>query len=179
LLLVSIWVLSVFDLVFTLVARAMEDLIELNPIASWVMTQHGDLAVIAYKFSLMTLGTVILWVYRKRRRAEHAAWMMLLVHVLLSFRWHTYYHRDFAFDFVVVPPAPCLPHPDVAGGSLDPLLSDEQTDASGHPPRDVAEAEPVSVSSQSIAPTTPAAPGPRCQTRMADARSEAGGVGRR
>lgn len=168
-----------FDLVFTLVARAIEDLVELNPLASWVMTHHGDLAVIAYKLSLMTLGTVILWAYRRRRRAEHAAWMMLIVHVLLSFRWHTYYHRDFAPDFMVVPPPPYLPHPDVAGGSVDPSLNDGQTDAPGPIPRGVREAESVSVSSRTTAPTTQAAPEPRCQTRMADARSEAGGVGRR
>jgi hypothetical protein len=99
LLLAGVWLLSAFDLGFTLVARSLGMLVELNPIAAWLMGGHGNLAVIVYKVVLMTIGTVILWRFREKQRAESAAWLMLMVHVALSMRWYAYYHNE-------VPPDP-------------------------------------------------------------------------
>jgi len=92
--LAGMWLLSAFDLGFTLVARALGMLVELNPIAAWLMGGHGDLAVIAYKLILMSIGTGILWAVRHRQRAESAAWLMLMVYVVLSVRWYAYYHSE-------------------------------------------------------------------------------------
>ncbi len=94
LLLASIWLISAFDLGFTLVARALGLLVELNPIADWLMWNHGDLAVTAYKVALLGTGTIILWWYRRRRSAETAAWLILVVHVFLSVHWYAYYHSE-------------------------------------------------------------------------------------
>ena len=94
LLLFSTWMLSAFDLVLTLAARALGVLDELNPVASWLIYHHGDQAVVVYKVVLMSIGTVILWACRRRKMAESASWLMLIVYVALSFRWYVYYHAE-------------------------------------------------------------------------------------
>ena len=140
LLLASIWLISAFDLGFTLVARALGMLVELNPIADWLMWHHGDLAVTAYKVALLGTGTVILWWYRRHRSAETAAWLILVVHVFLSVHWYAYYHSEDASN--------CYPD------ALFPTFA-----------------------FRTIAPATPAVPGPLDQTRTDDARSEAADAG--
>ena len=94
LLLFGTWMLSAFDLVLTLAARTIGVLDELNPVASWLICNHGDQAVVVYKIVLMSIGTVILWACRRKRRAESASWLMLIVYVALSFRWYVYYHAE-------------------------------------------------------------------------------------
>lgn len=93
--------LSVFDLGFTLAARALGVLIELNPVADWLMLRHGDLAVIAYKMVLMGLGTVILWACHRNKSSEVAAWFLVVIYALLAVRWYSYYHREDTSDAVI------------------------------------------------------------------------------
>jgi len=93
LLLAGAWVLSGFDLGFTLVARAMGLLEELNPVAGWFMHNGGDSAVIVYKLVLMGVGTAILWRFRRSVQAEVSAWIIVGAYVALSFRWDTYYRE--------------------------------------------------------------------------------------
>ncbi len=94
LLLTAIWLLSVFDLTFTLAAYAMNVLIELNPIADWLLERYGSAAVVCYKVGLMGMGTIILWTYRGQHCSESAAWLTLMVYVVLSVRWYAYYHGE-------------------------------------------------------------------------------------
>ncbi len=101
LLLFGTWLLSVFDLAFTLAARSMNVLIEMNPIAGWVLEHHGDWAVVVYKVTLMAAGTAILVVYRQRKCAESAAWFLILVYSLLSVHWYSYYHGEDASEAVI------------------------------------------------------------------------------
>jgi hypothetical protein len=89
-----VWLLSVFDLGFTLVARALGVLIELNPLANWLMSEHGDVAVILYKLGLMGTGTIMLWACHSAKLTESAAWFLLIVYALLSVRWYSYYHGE-------------------------------------------------------------------------------------
>lgn len=101
LLLVGTWLLSVFDLAFTLAAKSMGVLIELNPLAGWLFENHGDWAVVLFKVALMATGTAILIVYRRRKCAESAAWFLIVVHALLSVHWYAYYHGDDASEAVI------------------------------------------------------------------------------
>jgi hypothetical protein len=122
-LLAGAWLLSGFDLGFTLVARSMGSLRELNPVAAYLMGVHGDPGVVIYKVLLMVAGTLILWRYRHRPQAELSSCLVLLVYAALSVRWHAYY-RDpelsepilealpiIASSLSTVPGTPAVPGP--------------------------------------------------------------------
>jgi len=91
LMLAAAWILSGFDLGFTIVARSMGILHELNPLASYFLGVHGERGIVVYKLALMVLGTAILWHYRRKPQAELSTCLVMLVYVILATRWYVYY----------------------------------------------------------------------------------------
>ncbi len=93
-LLAVIWVLSGFDLGFTLVARSLGMLDELNPVAAFLIDLHSDRAMVVYKLLLMAAGTILLWRYRHHSAAEWSTWLVALAYVALALRWQAWYYDD-------------------------------------------------------------------------------------
>lgn len=98
----AVWVLAVFDLGFTLMEAGTADFVELNPIAAGLLSGPPNM-VMAFKFSLLTLGTFILLMVRRHFVAELGCWFLLATKTYVALRWLSYYS--------------CL-----VGGYSDPLI---------------------------------------------------------
>jgi hypothetical protein len=89
-LLAVLWVLSLADLFFTLWAHSFTAFYELNPIARVLLEGDMIAALVAFKLALTITGTVIFWRLRAHRQAEAAVWALVMVYVMLTFRWSSY-----------------------------------------------------------------------------------------
>lgn len=85
-LLLGAWIINLFDLGLTLVAEQQNLLVEMNPFAARVLP-HGPVAVIVYKFVMLTIGTAALWYCRSHWATEPAVWVYVGLCVGLSFWW--------------------------------------------------------------------------------------------
>ena len=89
LILVLIWMVSIFDLAFTLTGVDIGFFVELNPVARAFMSTSAGLT--AFKLALVGLATAILFVLRRRLVTEVACWGLFIVHTALAFTWWEYY----------------------------------------------------------------------------------------
>ncbi len=90
LLLVATFLMGVADLALTLTYVTSMGMVELNPLARFIM-EHGSVQAVAlFKFGAMTINGGILYIFRQRRIAEVAAWICFLVMVALSLKWSMY-----------------------------------------------------------------------------------------
>lgn len=103
LLLLAVWWLNVFDLGFTLHQARSEHFVEKNPLAARLL-DAPPAALFVYKFSLLTVGTVILVILRRHAVAELACWFLLAAYFYVAVRWFVYYERlaDFHADELVI-----------------------------------------------------------------------------
>lgn len=85
-----LWILSLADLVFTLWAHFFTPFHEVNPIARALLSQGMISSLVLLKLILTAVGATIFWRLRHSPRAELALWGMVLVYVLLTFRWSDY-----------------------------------------------------------------------------------------
>ncbi|MBK9119156.1 MAG: hypothetical protein IPM18_06080 [Phycisphaerales bacterium] len=90
LLLSAIWVISIFDLAFTLNEYGTEKFVELNPVADRVLAGPVH-HVMLYKFGLLGVGTLILLALRRHTVAELACWFLFTFKVYVGVRWFAYY----------------------------------------------------------------------------------------
>lgn len=88
--LLSVWVLNVFDLCFTLRESQYQHFIELNPIAAHLLG-GPDHWVIIYKLALLLVGSTILLALRQHSVAELASWFLMAVSVYVGTRWYVYF----------------------------------------------------------------------------------------
>jgi hypothetical protein len=85
-----VWVISVFDLGFTLLESNSGYFVELNPVAERLLS--GPVYTLAaFKFGLTGLGTIILLCLRRHSTAEWACWFLLAVKVYVAIRWFAYF----------------------------------------------------------------------------------------
>jgi hypothetical protein len=91
LLLAGAWLVNLFDLGFTLLARQQGLMTELNPLADHFLNR-GARAVILYKLVLLTAGSAVLWWQRRRLLSEAALWGYAVLCMGLALHWHTLYH---------------------------------------------------------------------------------------
>ena len=97
LLLLGVWVLSAFDLGFTLHQARKHHFVEMNPLAARLL--HGSpLTLVAYKFALLGAGTLILFCVRRHAVAELACWFLLAACFYVGVRWYVYYEGALALD---------------------------------------------------------------------------------
>lgn len=108
-LLTAAWLVNVFDLFFTQMAYNQSMLVEMNPVAAMILP-YGPLVTALYKFTLLIVGTSILWWYRRHGLAEAAAWAYALVCVFLCFWWHR-------FNVEIIPVWTCLSSETVLSGT--------------------------------------------------------------
>lgn len=88
--LAAVWVISVFDLGYTLAEHGESDFVELNPLAAHLLRGPAH-NVMAYKFGLLGLATAILVGLRRYAVAELACWFLLAVKVYVALRWLSYF----------------------------------------------------------------------------------------
>jgi hypothetical protein len=84
--LIGLWLVNAFDLIMTVLAHQHRLLDESNPIAARILP-FGPTMLMAYKIALVTIGTVGLYVYRRRFVAEFASATLLFIYVFVSLRW--------------------------------------------------------------------------------------------
>ncbi len=90
LLLALVWIVTVCDLLLTLLARQIGGFHEANPLAREFVHDPGALA--AYKFLLAGPATIVLLVFRRRLLTEVACWLLAAVYTALALLWLAYYH---------------------------------------------------------------------------------------
>lgn len=90
LLLLGVWVLSTFDLGFTLHQAKAHCFVELNPLAARLL-HAPPYALVLYKFVLLAPGTLILICVRRHAVAELGCWLLLAAYFYVAVRWFTYY----------------------------------------------------------------------------------------
>ncbi|HET6427657.1 MAG TPA: DUF5658 family protein [Phycisphaerae bacterium] len=89
LILIFVWIVNLFDLVFTLIACELGGFRELNPLVHEVL--HKSEQLILYKVSTVFAATLIIWAFRRRRITEIACWGLSVVYTVLAFLWTSYY----------------------------------------------------------------------------------------
>jgi len=89
LILIVLWIISIFDLVFTLLAKNLGDFVEMNPIAAQFI-EHPVL-LIFFKILAVAFASVIIIKYRRRRMTEVSCWCIFVVYTVLSGIWWVYY----------------------------------------------------------------------------------------
>jgi hypothetical protein len=90
LLLAATFLMGVGDLALTLTYVTSMGMVELNPLARYIM-EHGSVKAVAlFKFGAMTINGGILYMFRQRRIAEIAAWICFIVMASLSIKWDMY-----------------------------------------------------------------------------------------
>ncbi len=84
-----IWIVGVFDLVFTLMAVELGHFHEANPLARPMLSSPALLG--AFKFGSLILASGIFLVCARHRIAELACWLVGAVYVALALVWMLYY----------------------------------------------------------------------------------------
>lgn len=104
LLLSAIWVISIFDLGFTLSEYGTEEFVELNPVAARILGGPEHF-VVGYKFGLLGFATLILLGLRRHAVAELACWFLFTFKIYVAVRWLAYYDcllHDYVNPFIRV-----------------------------------------------------------------------------
>lgn len=83
--------LSLGDLVLTMIHLGSTGMVEANPIAAWLFSRTGSLAVLA-AYKALTVGVCAGLLYRLRRHAEGeaGAWCAVMILALASLQWYHY-----------------------------------------------------------------------------------------
>jgi len=93
LLLILVWLVSAFDLAFTLLACGHRHFVEFNPIAASMIGNTPGL--IAFKGILVGLGSLILLRFRSRLLTEIGCWSICAAYSALAALWWKYYFSSF------------------------------------------------------------------------------------
>lgn len=83
----AIILMGLTDLACTIIYLTNVGLIEANPIARWVITNLGVAGLIAYKCATMVFTCGALYMIRRHRASEHAAWICTIILLLLMGHW--------------------------------------------------------------------------------------------
>lgn len=104
--LAAVWVLSLFDLGFTLLESNRGHFVEMNPIAAKLLDEPVA-AIVAYKVGLVGVGTIILLALRRHFIAELGCWFLFAANIYVAVRWYVYYGVTLTGDpnsFITAPP---------------------------------------------------------------------------
>lgn len=89
LLLAAIWILNAFDLAYTMGEAGRSGFVELNPLAAPLL--HSPHLLIAYKCSLVLLGSILLLATAWHSATEWACWFLLATYAYVGLRWTIYF----------------------------------------------------------------------------------------
>lgn len=82
--------LGLFDLAYTLTYMRSVGMVELNPLARFMIAIGGAGQLVRFKLLSIALSSGLLYLVRRRRGAELWAWISLGALVLLSLHWVRY-----------------------------------------------------------------------------------------
>lgn len=82
--------LGILDLVFTLTYMQSVGMIELNPLARFMIGVGGAGQLIRFKLLTIAMSSGLLYLLRRRPGAEWCAWFSLIALVALSLHWAQY-----------------------------------------------------------------------------------------
>jgi hypothetical protein len=85
--LIFVVLLSLLDLTWTILVGQAGQMRELNPVGSHLLQDPRQLAGFKIGATLPSLG--LLWLLRRHKRAQVAAWWICLILVFVAFRWVT------------------------------------------------------------------------------------------
>jgi len=88
---VGVVILSLADLLVTLLHLKSSGMMEANPIAAWIIGHTGSVSLLA-AFKAATVGVCVVLLYRLRRHVEGevAAWCAVMILAVVSFNWYRY-----------------------------------------------------------------------------------------
>jgi hypothetical protein len=89
-LLAATFLMGAADLALTLTYVTSMGMVELNPLARFIMAWGSVELLAIFKFGAMTINGGILFAFRRRRIAEVATWICFGVMVALSIKWAMY-----------------------------------------------------------------------------------------
>ncbi|OPX22025.1 MAG: hypothetical protein B1H04_05650 [Planctomycetales bacterium 4484_123] len=89
LLVMVLWILNIFDLVLTLLARTHEHFEELNPLAAPLLDNPA--ALICFKLVVVALASLILLRFRRHPLTEIGCWGASAAYSALAGVWWLYY----------------------------------------------------------------------------------------
>jgi hypothetical protein len=89
LMLALLWIVGLFDLVFTILAHRIGGFHEANPVARPLIGDDSALAL--YKLGLLVLSTAILFVLRRHLVTEITCWMLGAIYAGLALMWLAYF----------------------------------------------------------------------------------------
>ena len=89
-LLLTVWILGLSDLSFTVWAQRFTHFHELNPLARPLVEANAFPSLVAFKVAMTAGGTGIFWLCRRRWTAEFATWFVLVTYVMLACQWSDY-----------------------------------------------------------------------------------------
>ena len=88
---VGVLVLSLADLLVTLMHLKSRGLMEANPIAAWIIGHTGSVSVLAaYKAATVAVCVGLLYRLRRHVQGEVAAWCAIMILAVVSFHWYQY-----------------------------------------------------------------------------------------
>jgi len=90
LMLIFLWMLNIFDLVFTMLAQKIGHFEELNPLARGLLGSPAML--VAFKLTMLSFATCVFFILRRRVLTEVACWCVTALYVALSVVWLRYYY---------------------------------------------------------------------------------------
>ncbi len=82
--------LGLFDLAYTLTYLQSTGMVELNPLARFMIAVGGAGQLVRFKLLTIALSSGLLYLIRRRPGAERCAWISLAALVLLSLHWVNY-----------------------------------------------------------------------------------------
>lgn len=83
-------ILSIGDLIVTLTFLRSTGMVELNPLAAFVIRNQSVAGLIFFKIGSVLMSVSILTMIRHTRRGEIAAWVAASILVALTFHWSEY-----------------------------------------------------------------------------------------
>ena len=88
---VGVVVLSLADLLVTLLHLRSSGMMEANPIAAWIIGHTGSGSLLAaYKAATVGVCVGLLYRLRKHVEGEVAAWCAVMILAVVSFHWYRY-----------------------------------------------------------------------------------------
>jgi len=89
-LLAAVALLGLGDLYATLTHVNSIGMIEINPVANYLIMAESNAGLVLYKLGTIGIAVGLLLRTRSHRTAEAACWALFLVMTILTFHWHNY-----------------------------------------------------------------------------------------
>lgn len=90
LLVIAITIMGLADLMLTLIYMQTTGMYELNPLARAMVATGGSAQLVVFKLLTLSLSAGVLYLLRRQRVAEPAAWACAAVMCALSIHWISY-----------------------------------------------------------------------------------------